>query len=110
MHDHRVPLEVCPTSNVQTGVCTAIAEHPFGRLAALGFVVTVNCDNRLQSRTTLTEEMAQLCAAFDYGLSDVERFTVDATRAAFWDEPARERLIAEVIRPAYAAARRASAA
>ena len=110
VRDHRIPLEVCPTSNVQTGVCDSIATHPFGRLAALGFVVTVNCDNRLQSRTTLTEEMAHLSAAFGYGLGDLERFTVDAARAAFWNAPAQERLIAEVIRPAYAAARAASAA
>ena len=102
--DQRIPLEVCPTSNVQTGICSSVAEHPFGALAALGFVVTVNCDNRLQSRTTSTDELAALCAAFGYGAADVERFTIDAVRAAFWDDVAKERLIHEVIRPAYAAA------
>lgn len=107
VHDRRIPLEVCPTSNVQTGICASVAEHPFGALAALGFVVTVNCDNRLQSRTTTSAEMAALCAAFGYGVSDVERFTVAAARAAFWDEAAKERLVTEVIHPAYAAARAA---
>ena len=107
VRDRRIPLEVCPTSNVQTGVCASVAEHPFGALAALGFVLTVNCDNRLQSRTSSSAEMAALCTAFGYGVSDVERFTVDAARAAFWDDAAKERLIAEVIRPAYAAARAA---
>ncbi|MCB1254302.1 MAG: adenosine deaminase [Austwickia sp.] len=110
VRDQRIPLEVCPTSNVQTGVCGSIAEHPIGQLAALDFVVTVNCDNRLQSRTTATDELAAVCAAFGFGLADVERFTVDAAAAAFWDPAAKARLIQDVIRPAYAAARTSSAA
>ena len=79
-------------------------------MAALDFVVTVNCDNRLQSRTTATDELAAVCAAFGFGLADVERFTVDAAAAAFWDPAAKARLIQDVIRPAYAAARTSSAA
>ncbi|GAB79178.1 adenosine deaminase [Austwickia chelonae] len=105
LRDHHIPLEVCPTSNVQTGICDSIADHPFPILADLGFLVTVSCDNRLQSRTTLTEEFALLCEAFGYGIEAVERFTVDAARAAFWDEDSRERLVTGTIRPAFAAAR-----
>lgn len=110
VHDQRIPLEICPTSNVQTGICAAVGEHPIRVLAELGFVITVNCDNRLQSRTTSTDEFAALCAAFGYGVVDVERFTLAAARAAFWGEADKERLITEVIRPAYAAAAKASAA
>lgn len=104
VRDHQIPLEVCPTSNTQTGICDTVAEHPFAQLADLGFKVTVNCDNRLQSRTTLTEEFARLCEAFGYGVEAVERFTINAAEVAFCDETTRARLIDEVIRPAYAAA------
>ncbi len=58
--DRRVPLEMCPTSNVHTGVCESIAEHPIGLLASLRFRVTVNTDNRLMSGVTLSSEMAAL--------------------------------------------------
>ncbi len=106
IRDEAIQLEVCPTSNVQTGICADIASHPFAVLADLGFTVTVNCDNRLQSRTTLTEEFARLSEAFGYGVAAVERFTLDAMRAAFCDLDTKKRLVADVIRPAYDGASR----
>ena len=60
VRDRRIPLELCPTSNVNTGVCTTIAEHPIGMLRRLRFRVTVNTDNRLMSDTSMTNEMVQL--------------------------------------------------
>lgn len=104
VRDRRISLELSPSSNLQTGVCATIGEHPFGLLERLGFVVTVNCDNRLMSRTSLTRELGLLCDAFGYGLADLHRFTVDAARAAFLPHGERERLIAKVIDPGYAAA------
>ncbi len=101
VRDRRIPLELSPSSNLQTGVSDSIAAHPFGLLAELGFVVTVNCDNRLMSRTTPTREFTLLVEAFGYGREDLRRFTVDAARAAFLPWPERERLVAEVIEPAY---------
>ncbi|MDO5533100.1 MAG: adenosine deaminase [Propionibacteriaceae bacterium] len=103
--DRRIPLEVSPSSNLQTGLCASIDEHPFGLLERLGFVVTVNCDNRLMSRTSPTRELGLLVDAFGYTVADLRRFTVDAMRAAFLPHQQRERLIAEVIEPGYAAAR-----
>lgn len=103
VRDQRIPLEVCPTSNLQTGICASMAEHPIGRLVDLDFNVSVNCDNRLMSHTTLTDEFAALVDAFGYGLPELERFTVAAARAAFWPHDQRERLIDEVIRPVFAA-------
>ena len=99
--DRRIPLEVSPSSNLQTGICGTIAEHPFGLLERLGFVVTVNCDNRLMSRTSYTRETQLLVEAFGYGLPDLERFTTDAVRAAFLPHEERERLVTEVVRPAF---------
>jgi adenosine deaminase len=55
VRDRRVPLELCPASNVQTGAATSIAEHPIGLLTRLRFRVTVNTDNRLMSDTTMTK-------------------------------------------------------
>lgn len=100
--DRRIPLEVSPTSNLQTGVAATLEEHPFALLDRLGFVVTVNCDNRLMSRTSPTREMERLIETFGYGRADMERFTVQAMRAAFLPFEERERIIAEVILPGYA--------
>ena len=52
--NEQIPLEMCPSSNVQTGAAASIAEHPIHHLDRLGFRVTVNPDNRLMSATTLT--------------------------------------------------------
>ena len=59
VRDKRIPLEMCPTSNVQTGAADSIAEHPIGLLTELRFRVTVNTDNRLMSGTSMTAEMTQ---------------------------------------------------
>ncbi len=69
---------------------------PFGDLYDLGFNVTVSCDNRLMSRTTLTREFSELAAAFGYDLDDLETFTVNAADAAFLGFEEKQELIAEV--------------
>ncbi|MEA5054739.1 MAG: hypothetical protein VB093_14975, partial [Propionicimonas sp.] len=91
-------------SEEQTGIATTIAEHPFGLLAELGFRVTVNCDNRLMSRPTLSREFALLSEAFGYDLAAVRRFTINATKSAFHPYDKRLALINEVILPGFAAA------
>ena len=60
VRDKRIPLELAPASNVQTGAAASIAEHPIGLLTDLRFRVTVNTDNRLMSQTSMTAEMAAL--------------------------------------------------
>ena len=71
VRNERICLEMCPSSNVQTGAAASIAEHPIAHLADLDFRVTVNTDNRLMSATTLTHEFALLCDAFDYSIEHV---------------------------------------
>ncbi len=83
VRNEQIALELCPSSNVQTGAAPSIAKHPFAVLAELGFRVTVNPDNRLMSATTLTQEFALLSEAFDYTLEDVRRFTLNAAGCAF---------------------------
>ena len=103
VRDKRIPLELCPHSNIQTGAADSIAEHPIGLLARLRFRVTVNTDNRLMSGTSMTREMTALSEAFGYGLADLRWFTVNAMKSAFSHFDQRLRLIDEVIKPGYAA-------
>ena len=103
VRDKRIPLEMCPTSNVMTGAATSIAEHPIGLLRQLYFRVTINTDNRLMSGTSMTREFAQLAEAFGYGLADFQWFTVNAMKSAFIPFDERLALINEVIKPGYAA-------
>ena len=107
VRDRRVPLEMCPTSNVNTGVCESIADHPIGLLAALRFRVTVNTDNRLVSGVTLTSEMDALVDAFGYGWDQLEWFTLNAMKSSFWPFDQRLRIINEQIKPWFAALRAA---
>ena len=102
VRDRRIPLELCPTSNIQTGAVDSIAEHPFDLLARLRFRVTVNTDNRLVSGTTMTEEMFKLVETFGYGWSDLQRFTINAMKSAFIHFDERLAIIDEVIKPRYA--------
>ena len=63
VRDQRVPLEMCPTSNVHTGAAPSIEEHPIDLLRRLRFRVTVNTDNRLMSGVTMSDEFEPLCRA-----------------------------------------------
>ena len=107
IRDRRVPLELCPTSNVHSGAATSIAQHPIGLLSRLRFRVTVNTDNRLMSNTSLSKELTQLVDAFDWGWADLERVTIDAMKSAFLPFDERLTLIHDVIQPGYALLRSA---
>jgi adenosine deaminase len=102
VRDKRIPLELCPSSNVQTGAAPSIAEHPIGLLRDLSFRVTVNTDNRLMSGTTLSREMALLVEAFGWGWSDLQWLTVNAMKSSFIPFDERLAIITDVIKPAYA--------
>jgi len=102
VRDKRIPLELCPSSNVQTGAAASIAEHPIGLLRQLRFRVTVNTDNRLMSGTSMSREMALLVEAFGYGWADLQWFTINAMKSSFIPFDERLVLINDVIKPAYA--------
>lgn len=101
VRDRRIPLEMCPHSNLQTGAATSIAEHPIGVLTRLRFRVTVNTDNRLMSQTSMTREFSSLVDAFDYSLEDLRWFTINAMKSAFLPFAERLAIIEEVIKPGY---------
>jgi len=102
VRDRRIPLELCPTSNVHTGAATDIASHPIGDLRRLGFRVTVNTDNRLMSGVSMTSEMAALHEAFGWGLDDLRWLTINAMKSAFLPFDERLAIIDGVIKPGYA--------
>lgn len=102
VRDKRIPLEMCPSSNLQTGAAPSIAAHPIGLLRNLYFRVTINTDNRLMSDTTLSREYAQLVEAFNYDWDDLAWFAVNAIKSAFIPFDERLELINGVIKPGFA--------
>jgi len=107
IRDRRIPLEVCPTSNVHTGAATSIATHPIELLRQLRFRVTLNTDNRLMSGITMSSEFESCARAFDWTLDDMEWLTLNAAKSAFFQFDQRLALINTVIKPGYAALRQA---
>jgi adenosine deaminase len=108
VRDRRIPLEMCPSSNVQTGAAPSLAEHPIGLLRQLSFRVTVNTDNRLMSAVTLSSELHRLAETFGYGWADIEWLTINAMKSAFAHFDQRLNIINTVIKPGFAVARAAS--
>ena len=102
VRDRRIPLEMCPTSNLQTGAADSIANHPIGLLTKLRFRVTVNTDNRLMSGCTSSSEMSALVDAFGYDWADLRWFTINAMKSAFIPFDERLAIIDDVIKPRYA--------
>jgi adenosine deaminase len=102
VRDRRVPLEMCPTSNVHVGAAPSLEEHPIGLLRELRFRVTVNTDNRLMSDTCMSKEFAVLGETFGFELDDVEWLTINAMKSAFWPFDDRLRIINTIIKPGFA--------
>ncbi|NNE72725.1 MAG: adenosine deaminase [Acidimicrobiales bacterium] len=101
VRDRRMPLEMCPTSNIHTGVAPSIAEHPIGLLKDLQFRITVNTDNRLMSDTSMSKEFALCAAAFGWDWQDIRWLTVNAMKSAFIGFDERLDLINHTIKPWY---------
>ena len=103
VRDRRIPLELCPTSNLQTGAAKTYSEHPIGILAKLRFRVTLNTDNRLMSRTSMSNEMSECVKSFGWKFADLQRVTVNALKSSFIPFEERLEIIEKVVKPAYAA-------
>jgi adenosine deaminase len=105
VRDEQVPLEVAPSSNVQTGAYASLAAHPVDRLHRAGFTVTLNTDNRLMSGVSASSELTDVAATFGWTWDDVQTVTERALRAGFADDAVRARIATEVVRPGYDALR-----
>ncbi len=101
VRDRRIPLEMCPTSNVGTGAVASVAEHPIKQLHDLRFRVTVNTDNRLMSDISMTKECAGLHDAFGWGLTEMRWLTVNALKSAFLPFDERLAIIDSTVKPGY---------
>ncbi len=103
VRDQRIPLEVCITSNIHTGLAPGAASHPFGMLHRAGFNVSINTDNRLMSRVSMSSEVALAAATYNLAAPDLAAITIRALQAGFGDWQRRQHLIDDVVVPAYAA-------
>lgn len=99
--DHRVPLEMCILSNVHTGACAHIEEHPFGFFFRRGFRVCLNTDDRLMSGTSMSKETTLATGLFDLSLDDLEKLSLNAIKSAFIDFDTRIEIINEIIKPGF---------
>ena len=83
INDHRIPLEVCPSSNVQTGAVRDLASHPMKLYYNLGLRVTVNTDNRLVTDTTVSQELWHCHTKMGMGLDDIKSIVTAGFKSAF---------------------------
>ena len=102
VRDTRIPLEMCPSSNIQTGLATSFADHPIAKLAKLRFRITLNTDNRLMSATSMSHEMNQLVKECDWNFADLQRVTINALKSAFIPFEERLAIIEDVVKPGFA--------
>ena len=102
VRDKRIPLELCPSSNVDTGAAPSLAAHPIRHFLAQHFRVTLNTDNRLMSNITLSEEFRRLSETLHIDLADVEKLTINAMKSAFVGYDERLAIIYERVKPGYA--------
>lgn len=100
--DRRIPIEMCLLSNVHTGACASVEEHPFALFHRVGFRVCLNTDDRLMSDTSMTNELEIATRAFNLGLVDLEKMTMNAMKSAFIDHYKRVEIIHKRLLPSYA--------
>lgn len=107
--DKRLPLEICLTSNVDTGAVKSVEEHPFGLYYKYKFRVTLNTDDRLMSDTTMTKEYHIAHKVFKLSLADLEKLSINSMKSAFLPYNRRIQIIYDVIKPGFASARKKAA-
>ena len=96
VNDHRIPLEVCLSSNLQTRTVRSIKEHPFGYYFSQGLRVTLNTDSRLISDTTVSKEILLAARAFRLSPYEAKRIIIMGFKSAFLPYAEKARLLREV--------------
>ncbi len=102
IRDKRIPLEMCLSSNVQTGVANNIDEHPFNIYYRNNFRVSLCTDNRLMSNTTLGKEMFLAVKHFNLTLGDLEKIIINSMKSSFATHDERIRIIYDILKPRFA--------
>jgi adenosine deaminase len=98
VNDHRIPLEICLTSNVHTGAVKSVEEHPLRLYYDCGLRVTLNTDNRLMSDTTLTKEYLTACQIFGFTERDLKNMIIMGFKSAFMSHRDKVNLLDRVLR------------
>lgn len=101
--DRQIHLEMAPTCHVHVGAVPDLESHPIASFLRLGFNVGVNTDNRLMSGVLPSTELHAVATTFDLTWAEVEQLVVNGLRSAFVAREAAERLLRDVVRPAFAA-------
>jgi len=96
VNDHRIPLEVCLSSNVQTHAVRSMPEHPFGYYFRQGLRVTLNTDSRLVSATTVSQEFALAARAFRLSPYEIKRIVIMGFKSSFLPYAQKARVLRDV--------------
>ncbi len=104
--DHRIPIEICLSSNVHTGAAQSLESHPFGTYRALGYRLTLNTDNRLMSRTTMSQEYLLAAQHFGCGFDELEWLSINGMKSAFAHYEERTKFIYDRIKAPFAELRK----
>ena len=97
VNDHRIPLECCPSSNVQTRAVKRMEDHPIRLFYDLGLRVTVNTDNRMVTRTTVSEEYKVLHDTLNFTLEEIKELIIMGFKSAFLPYDQKRALLADVV-------------
>jgi adenosine deaminase len=97
VNDHRIPLECCPSSNVQTKAVRSIEDHPIRLFYDLGLRVTVNTDNRMVTRTSVSEEYLLLHQQLGFTLEEIKDLIIMGFKSAFLPYAIKRAMLAEVV-------------
>lgn len=108
IRDKRIPLEMCLSSNIQTGAAPSFDEHPFGIYYRNNFRAFLCTDNTLMSNTTMSKEMELGVKHFNLTLRDLEKITINAMKSAFLHYDERIKVIYDTLKPGFAEVRAAT--
>lgn len=97
VNDHRIPLECCPSSNVQTKAVKRMEDHPIRLFFDLGLRVTVNTDNRMVTNTTVSREFQVLHETLGFSLDEMKEIIIMGFKSAFLPYAIKRALLAEVV-------------
>jgi adenosine deaminase len=98
VNDHRIPIEVCPSSNLQTRAASSWDTHPVDFFVDYGVRVTINTDNRLMSDTTVTKELHLCHKHYGWSLQTIKEIIIAGFKSAFMPYREKADLVAEVSR------------
>ncbi len=96
VNDHRIPLEICITSNVQTKAVKGLKFHPIRKYYDAGLRVTINTDSRLISNTTVTNELSLCVKEFDFEPAEIKRLITNGFKSAFMKYRDRAKMLSQV--------------